>query len=110
MKKLPVFNVDYSNIYSILNAPIKSKILKTALEFKVFKYLNSPLSAMNLAKTLGTQRENTEESKSFLVEELQVYLGDWFLSVISSQDSNLQLIPQLITAGPSEVNIGRKPI
>ena len=59
MRKLPEVNVSFENLYRILIAPIKSKLLLTGIELKVFDQLSEPISAEAVAKTLSTHPVNT---------------------------------------------------
>ena len=59
MKKLPEVNVRFEDLYRVLIAPIKSKLLLTGIDLKVFDQLSEPRSADTVAKTLSTHPVNT---------------------------------------------------
>lgn len=60
MKKIPEINVSFEELYKMLIAPIKSKLLLTGIELKVFDQLSEPRSAEAVAKTLSTHPVNTK--------------------------------------------------
>jgi hypothetical protein len=43
--KLPEVNIDYGNLYKMTFTPIRSKLLLTGIELKVFNQLSEPASA-----------------------------------------------------------------
>ena len=59
MKKLPEVKVGYGDLYGMLIAPIRSKLLLTGIELKVFNKLSEPKSADAVAETIGTHPINT---------------------------------------------------
>ncbi|NAS89134.1 methyltransferase [ANME-1 cluster archaeon AG-394-G21] len=59
MKKLPEVNESFEELYGMLIAPIKSKLLLTGIELGVFNLLSEPRSANAVAEALGTHSENT---------------------------------------------------
>jgi len=98
MKKLPEVNVSFEDLYRMLVAPIRSKLLLTGIELKVFNHLSELRSAEAVAEAIGTHQENTRlfldglaasdlvvksdglyqntpVSQAFLVEESPTYLG-----------------------------------
>ncbi len=101
MKKLPEVNVSYGDLYRMLIAPIRSKLLLTGIELKVFNQLSEPKSAEAVAEIIGTHPKNTSLfldglaaidllqkknslyqntpiTQAFLVEGSQTYLGRIF--------------------------------
>ena len=60
MKKLPEVTLSYESLYQMLIAPIRSKLLLTGIELKVFNYLSEPKSADAVAKTIGHSSEQYE--------------------------------------------------
>ncbi|MDO8124962.1 MAG: methyltransferase [Candidatus Hermodarchaeota archaeon] len=58
-KILPEVKLGYGDLYEILIAPIKLKLLLTSIELKVFNELSKPKSADAVAKTLNTDPTNT---------------------------------------------------
>ena len=59
MKKLPEVNESFEDLYRMLLAPIKSKLLLTGIELKVFNHLSEFMSADAVAEAIGTHPENT---------------------------------------------------
>jgi len=123
MKKLPEVNESFEELYRMLIAPIKSKLLLTGIELKVFDQLSEPRSAEVVAKALGTHPENTRlfldglaasdlivkknglyqntlAAQTFLVEGSPTFLGQ--LSMFQSQFyySSLDNLPKLVKEGP----------
>ena len=59
MKKLPEVNESFEDLYRMLIAPIRSKLLLTGIELGVFNYLSEPKPAEAVAEALGTHPGNT---------------------------------------------------
>lgn len=59
MKKLPEVNVSFEELYRMLLGPIKSKLLLTGIELKIFNHLPESKSAEVVAEAIGTHPENT---------------------------------------------------
>jgi hypothetical protein len=59
MKKLPEVNLSFDSLFSMLIAPIKSKLMLTGIELKVFNQLSEPSSAEAIAQAIGTHPGNT---------------------------------------------------
>jgi hypothetical protein len=106
----------------MLIAPIRSKLLLTGIELKVFDYLSEPTSADAVAKTIGTHRRNTRVfldslvaidllqkkdgryrnlpiAQVFLVQSSPTYLGRLF-TFIKPDDKFLQNLPKRVKEGP----------
>jgi SAM-dependent methyltransferase len=106
----------------MLIAPIRSKLLLTGIELKVFNALSEPTSAEAVAKTLGTHPSNTRVfldglaaidllhkqngqyrnspiAQAFLVETSPTFLGRLF-TFMKPDDQFLQSLPQLVKEGP----------
>ena len=49
---LPEVNVDYGELYRMLFLPIRTKLLLTGIELKVFNYLSNPTSAEEVAQAI----------------------------------------------------------
>ena len=60
MKKLPEVDVSFDELYRILIAPIRSKLLLTGIELGVFNQLSEPRSAEDIAEVIGTHPQNTK--------------------------------------------------
>jgi 2-polyprenyl-3-methyl-5-hydroxy-6-metoxy-1,4-benzoquinol methylase len=122
VKKLPEVKVDYGDLYGMLLAPIKSKLLLTGIELKVFDELSEPISADAVSKALGTHPKNTElflnglaaidllEKKNglyknspiaqaFLVESGPTYLGR-ILAFMQSDARVFENLAKLVKEGP----------
>ena len=54
MKKLPEVTLSYEDLSKILIAPIRSKLLLTGIELKVFNVLSEPQTSNDVAKAIGT--------------------------------------------------------
>ncbi len=122
MKKLPEVNESFEELYRMLIAPIKSKLLLTGIEMKVFDQLSEHKSAEAVAETLKSHPENTrlfldglaacnlitkkdgtyqntKVAQEFLVEGSRTYLGEMF--TYQTQISiGLNDLPKLVREGP----------
>jgi SAM-dependent methyltransferase len=133
MKKLPEVNGSFKELYRMLIAPIKSKLLLTGIELKVFEQLSEPRSAEGVAKTLSAHPvntrlfldglaasdlivkknglyQNTPVAQTFLVEGSPTFLGQLFMFQSQFYYSSLDDIPKLVKEGPPppsmETNLG----
>ncbi|MHA2427015.1 MAG: methyltransferase [Candidatus Hermodarchaeia archaeon] len=59
VKILPEVKINYGNLYEMLIAPIKLKLLLTGIKLKIFNELSKPKSAEAVAKALSTDSTNT---------------------------------------------------
>jgi len=59
MKILPEVNVSFGDLYRMVVAPVRSKLLLTGIELKVFNQLSKPKSADAVAQAIGTHPINT---------------------------------------------------
>jgi len=121
MKKLPEVNQSFEDLVKMLVAPIRSKLLLTGIELKVFNVLSEPRSADAVAQVIGTHPRNTGVfldslaaidllqkknglyrnspiAQAFLVEDSPTYLGA-LLQLQHSQIS-LEKLSKLIKEGP----------
>jgi hypothetical protein len=122
MKKLPQVDVRYGDLYEMLLAPIRAKLLLTGIELKVFNELSTPTSAKAVAKALGTHLGNTRVfldglaaidllhkknglyhnapiAQTLLVDTSPTYLGRVF-TFMKPDDQILQTLPTLVKDGP----------
>jgi SAM-dependent methyltransferase len=122
MKKLPEVNVSFEDLYRMLVAPIKSKLLLTGIELGVFNHLSEPRSANAVAEALGTHSENTRlfldglaasdllekndglyqntaVTQAFLVEGIPTFLGPIFN--FWAQSFYVSDLSKLVMEGPS---------
>lgn len=123
MERLPEVNVSFRELYGMLIAPTKAKLLWTGIELKVFNHLSEPKTAKDVAKKIGTHLANTElflegltacdllEKKNgfyrntpvtqeFLVEESPTYLGLVFADQFQTDYLVLNDLPRLVKKGP----------
>jgi hypothetical protein len=122
MKKLPEVNLSSESLYKMLIAPIRSKLLLTGIELKVFDMLSAPKPSKDVAKAIGTHPGNTKVfldglaaidllqkkdglyrnsplAQVFLVENSPTYLGRIF-TFMKPDDQFLQNLPKLVKEGP----------
>jgi predicted O-methyltransferase YrrM len=121
MKKLPEMNLSYEVLYKMLITSIRSKLLLTGIELKVFNVLSEPKSSKDVAKAIGTHSRNTKVfldslvavdllqkkdglyrnspvAQAFLVENSPTYLGRVF-TFLKASDQFLQNLPKLVKEG-----------
>jgi len=137
MKNLPEVNESFEELYGMLIAPIKSKLLLTGIGVKVFEQLSEPRSAEVVAKTLSAHPvnmrlfldglaasdliikknglyQNTPVTQAFLVEGSPTFLGQMFISMQSQYYSNLNGLSNLVKEGPPppspEADIGSEEL
>lgn len=102
MKKLPEIDVSFEELFRMLVAPIRSKLLLTGIELKIFNQLSEPNSAEVVTKAISTHPgntrlfldglaasdlvvkrkmlyQNTPVSQTFLVEGSTTFLGQMFI-------------------------------
>jgi len=120
--QLPELEIDYGELYRMIFFPIRSKLLLTGIELKIFNYLSDPTSAEEVAKTIEAHPrnmslfldglaaidlvqkknglyQNSPMVQAFLVEGSQTYLGP-MLSFMASSDSLLENLTKLVREGP----------
>jgi hypothetical protein len=124
MKPLPEIKNSYKDLFNVLYAPIRSKLLMTGIELKVFDHLAEPASAEAVAQRIGTHPGNTgvlldglasmdllEKKKNlyrntpvaqeFLLENTASYLGGTFLFTSNMfVQSGLENMQELVKNGP----------
>jgi hypothetical protein len=122
MKKLPEVNESFEDLYRMLMGPIKSKLLLTGIELKVFNQLSEPRSADAVAEAISTHRENTRlfldglaasdlvvkknglyqntpVTQAFLAEGSPTFLGP-ILTITAQGFFTLDDLPKLVKEGP----------
>ena len=120
--KLPKLDMGYGELYGMIFSPIRSKLLLTGIELKVFNYLSDPVSAEEVAHTIdahprnmslfldglaainlvwkkGGLYRNAPIAQAFLVEGSQTYVGQ-MLAFMAGTDSPLDNLTKLIKEGP----------
>ncbi|VUT25895.1 MAG: O-methyltransferase [Candidatus Methanolliviera sp. GoM_oil] len=123
MKKLPEVNESFEELYRMLLAPIKSKLLLTGIELGVFNHLSEPRSADAVAEAIGAHPENTrlfldglaasdlmvkknglyqntEVTQTFLVEGSPTFMGQMFTFTVQMCNPVLNDLPKLVKEGP----------
>ncbi len=133
MKKLPEVKVCFEELYRMLIAPIKSKLLLTGIELKVFNHLSEPMSADAVAEAIGTHPKNTRlfldglaasdllekndglyqntaVTQAFLVDGGPTFLGQMFAFQSQMWSAALNDLSKLVKEGPPpsspEMDIG----
>ena len=122
MKKLPEVKESFEELYRMLIASIKSKLLLTGIELKVFEQLSEPRSAEAVAKTLSAHPvntrlfldglaasdlivkkhglyQNTPVAQTFLVEGSPTFLGQLFMFQSQFYYSSLDDLPKQVKEG-----------
>ena len=122
MKKLPEVTDSFEDIYRMLIAPIRSKLLLTAIELKVFNQLSETMSAEDVAAAIDSHPENTRLfldglaacdlvtkkdgtyrnttiAQEFLVEGSQTFMGPMF-TITAQTFFALDDLPKLVREGP----------
>jgi len=120
---LPKIDVSTEELYRMLYAPIKSKLLITGLELKVFDLLSEPKSAEEVSKAIEGHPTNTmlflnglvacdllvkynglyknaPIAQTFLVGGSPTYLGGGFISQRNMSSVSLDNLTKLIKEGP----------
>lgn len=110
-------------LYRMLYAPVKTKLLLTGIELKIFNHLSIPKSAEEVAEAIDCHPkstmlflnglaacdliekhnglyQNAPVAEAFLVEGSQTYLGGGFASQAGINDAILNNLPGLIRTGP----------
>ena len=123
MKNLPEVNLSFEELYRMLVAPIRSKLLLTGIELKVFNQLSEPKSAETVAEIIIAQPvntgffldalaaidlvvkkkglyQNTPVTQTFLVEDSPTYLGQFFTNQLQWHKPVLNNLSMLVKEGP----------
>jgi predicted O-methyltransferase YrrM len=123
MKQLPEVNTSFENLYGILIAPIRSKLLLAGIELGVFNHLSEPKTAETVAAAIGSHPENTRlfldglaacdlvtkkdgtyrntgVAQEFLVEGSQTFMGP-MLTITAQTFFAIDDLPKLVREGPS---------
>jgi SAM-dependent methyltransferase len=125
MNNLPEINVSFEELNRIIMGPIRSKLLLTGIELKVFNHLCKPCSARDLAEIIDTHPENTPRfldglaacdlvlkkngryqntpiSQAFLVEGSDTYIGQMLTFSAKMYYPGINDLPALIKKGPPQ--------
>ncbi len=124
MKQLPEVNASFENLYGMLIAPIRSKLLLAGIKLGVFNHLSEPMTTDAVAAAIGTHPantrlfldglaacdlvtkkdgtyRNTKVAQEFLVEGSQTYIGELFtFQTQMSMYAGLNDLPKLVREGP----------
>ena len=123
MKKLPEVNESFEELYKMLIGPIKSKLMLTGIELKVFNHLSEPKSAKGVAEAISAHPENTRlfldglaacdllekkdglyhntpVTQAFLVEDSPTFLGQMLTFQEQLWYAGLNDMPKLVKEGP----------
>ena len=137
MKNLPKIDIDCSELYASLYAPIRSKLLLAAIELGIFNELSEPSSAEAVAQEIDANSGNTEiflnalvacdflekknsqywntpVAQAFLVDGGPTYLGTFLTGSSRMMLSGLDDLPALMKKGHSallkDVDIGSEDV
>ena len=123
MSKLPVHEIDFSELNNIYFGTIASRLLMTAIDMNVFDYLEKSISFGEVALAVNSHPENTElmldalcaggmlEKKNgmykngklandFLVRGKPAYLGEWLKQADEATAPFLENLEHYIRSGP----------
>ena len=124
MKQLPEVNASFENLYGILIAPVRSKLLLAGIELGVFNHLSEPKTAETVAAAIDSHPENTRlfldglaacdlvtkkdgtyrnttTAQEFLVEGGPTYIGELFtFQTQMSMYAGINDLPKLVREGP----------
>ncbi len=123
MKKLPEVNHSFEGLYRMLIGPIRSKLLLTGIELKVFNQLSEPSSADAVAKAIGAhpvntrlfldglaasdlvvkgegQYQNMPVTQAFLVDGSPTFLGQMYAFQSQMWSATLNGLSKLVKEGP----------
>ena len=130
--KLPEVDLSFIELYQLVIAPIKSRLLLTGIELKVFDLLSEPRSSEDVADILETHPENTRifldglasfdlvEKKgglyvnsiiaeTFLVGERSTFLGEFLAEQWRYTKPVLDDLTRLVVRGPPERGVEPEP-
>ena len=125
MNNLPEINISFEELNRIIMGPIRSKLLLTGIELKIFNHLCNACSERDLAEVIGTHPENTKlfldglaacdlvlkkngryqntpVSQAFLVEGSATYLGQMLTFSAKIYYPCLKDLPALVKKGPPQ--------
>ena len=123
MKKLPKLDMSFEDLYRMLIGPVKSKLLLTGIEMKIFNHISEPRSADAVAEAISAHPvntklfldglaaselvlkkkglyQNTPVTQIFLVERTPAYLGQVFTFWNEMWNPALNDLPKLVREGP----------
>ncbi|MDM8521769.1 methyltransferase [Desulfococcaceae bacterium HSG8] len=127
MKHLPDINEDFTGLYQMVIAPIRTKLMMTGLDLKIFNHLSEFISAGAVAQIMNIHPGNTKRfldglsmidlvekknglyrnlpvTQTFLTEDGPAYLGPLFFATQHAAIDSLANLADLIQKGPSPVS------
>jgi hypothetical protein len=127
--KLPEVDLSFAELYELVIAPIKTRLLLAAIEFGVFDLLIEPGSSEDVAEILGAHPENTRIfldglaafdllekrgglyensmiSETFLVGSSPTFVGNFLAEQWRYIEPVLDDLLGLVTKGPQELKGG----
>ncbi len=127
--KLPELDLSFAELYGLVIAPIKTRLLLTAIELEVFDLLSESRSAVYVAEILRTHPENTrifldglasfdlvekryglyansEIAETFLVKTSPAFVGDYLVEEWRYIEPVLDDLSGLVKKGPTELKGG----
>jgi len=123
MKPLPQVTEDFTELYDLISAQIRAKLMMAGLELKIFNVLTDFKPAAEVARGIGAHPENTRRfldglamidlvekqaglyrsrpaAGTFLVESSPAYLGSLFRLAQEMSVDSLANLTDLVTGGP----------
>ena len=123
VKNLPEVDISFRDLHRMYIASIRSKLMLTGIELKVFNQLSKPKSAEAVAQAIGTNPRNTELflnslvaidllkkkdglyrnspiAQTFLMEKSPTYLGQLFAIMTSWDSPVFENLSKLVREGP----------
>ncbi len=127
MKNLPKIDIDCSELYASLYAPVRLKLLLAAIELKVFNELSEPISAKTVAQEIDAHPMNTRlfldalvagnflekknslywntsVAQAFLMESSPTYLGTYLVRSSQIILTGLGDLPALVKKGTTPLS------
>ena len=123
MGTLPAMEIDFSKLNDLYFGTITSRLLMTAIDMKIFDYLEEPVSSDNAARAIGSHPCNTalaldalcagglvekenglyrnsRLAGDFLVCGKPAYLGEWLKQADEATRPFLDKLEDYIRSGP----------
>ncbi len=124
--KLPEVDLSFIELYRLVIAPIKTRLLLTGIELGIFDQLTEPRSSEDVAEILGTHPENTRifldglasfdlvekrdglyanstMAETFLVKTSPAFVGDYLVEEWRYIEPVLDDLSGLVKEGPTEL-------
>jgi predicted TPR repeat methyltransferase len=127
MKKLPEVNISHEKLYDLLTGQVKSQLLLTSIELKIFNHLSEPISAEAVAEAMDLHPANTRifldglasidllvkkdglyqnapVAQALLIDGSQTFLGEMFTMQEQMWNSGLNMLSSLVKEGPPQAS------